>query len=333
MRWELIGHETASREWDKNLIQLKEYNVYQSFGWAESRKFLGWTPLRLMAFSDDNQIVAMFQGLVRKYFNVSLFFAQGAPAGDVKILDKDFKKAISSFLGAKHWFCRIYAHHLYEEDQALFLKNNNWVVSKYIAQSGLSMIMDLSKSKDEIFSAFSKNWRHNLRRSLNENLTVEKWIDPSLDEVQKVFASMEGVKKLKSIFSNDELHAIFNYLGKDIILYRCLDANNEVFALRGCVITGDRAVDFFAATSETGRKTYASYILFWTLIQDCIERKIKTYDLNGIDPAQGLGVYNFKKGTGAVPVKYLGAWDCASSEIIRRVVNFIYNVRKQIRGY
>jgi lipid II:glycine glycyltransferase (peptidoglycan interpeptide bridge formation enzyme) len=72
-----------------------------------------------------------------------------------------------------------------------------------------------------------------------------------------------------------------------------------------------------AATTEIGRRLYASYALVWQLLQHCQKLGVIEYDFMGIDPKNNSGVYNFKKGTGAEFIEYLGEWDWATSNILR----------------
>ena len=69
-----------------------------------------------------------------------------------------------------------------------------------------------------------------------------------------------------------------------------------------------KGFDILAATNSEGRKVYASYGVFWEIIKYFKLSKLKNYDLSGIDEINNKGVYNFKKGTGSVIVKYLGGY-------------------------
>jgi lipid II:glycine glycyltransferase (peptidoglycan interpeptide bridge formation enzyme) len=87
-------------------------------------------------------------------------------------------------------------------------------------------------------------------------------------------------------------------------------------ALRGCCILNQYGWDLFAATSVAGRDLYASYALLWEILQHCQREGVKEYEMMGIDPIKNLGVANFKKGTGANLIEYLGEWEWATSRIL-----------------
>ena len=128
---------------------------------------------------------------------------------------------------------------------------------------------------------------------------------------------MQTRKNLPEQFSRAELTNLFEQTGKNFICYRAEDENGKLVALRGCLIVGERAIDYLAATTLSGRDLRASFPVFWKLLQDCRERGVRFYDLSGIDPHKNPGVYTFKKETGARPVESLGEWDWATSDWLR----------------
>ena len=128
---------------------------------------------------------------------------------------------------------------------------------------------------------------------------------------------MESYKGLKEQFSRQELVSIFQKFTDKIVLYRSEDENGTIVALRGCMILDRFGWDLFAATNVIGRNLYASYVLLWEILKHCQRAGVKNYDLMGVDPVKNSGVYNFKKGTGASSVKYLGEWDWESVQGLR----------------
>ena len=42
------------------------------------------------------------------------------------------------------------------------------------------------------------------------------------------------------------------------------------------------------------------------------------------------GVYNFKKGTGATQVEYIGEWEWASSGLVRYFANFVIKYKMDV---
>ena len=53
----------------------------------------------------------------------------------------------------------------------------------------------------------------------------------------------------------------------------------------------------------------------------------KNYDLNGVNPSANLGVYNFKKGTGAKLIEEIGEFEWSNNFILKSLVNFKVSIR------
>jgi peptidoglycan pentaglycine glycine transferase (the first glycine) len=77
----------------------------------------------------------------------------------------------------------------------------------------------------------------------------------------------------------------------------------------------------YGASSDEGRRCYASYGLQWACITGARASGAVRYDLGGIpaDPSRKddpmYGPYLFKKGFGGTPRRYVGAHDAAPSEL------------------
>ena len=52
------------------------------------------------------------------------------------------------------------------------------------------------------------------------------------------------------------------------------------------------------------------------LMKQCAERGVRWYDMGGVDPVNNRGVYDFKKGTGARALEYLGEWEWSTSKAL-----------------
>jgi lipid II:glycine glycyltransferase (peptidoglycan interpeptide bridge formation enzyme) len=86
---------------------------------------------------------------------------------------------------------------------------------------------------------------------------------------------------------------------------------------------GDTAVDLFRATSNRGIKTYGSYLVQWRVLELLKQRGCIWYNLNGIDPANNPGGYQFKSqlaGKHAHDVCFLGPFDTYPNTVMRLLV-------------
>ncbi|MBI5212495.1 MAG: peptidoglycan bridge formation glycyltransferase FemA/FemB family protein [Nitrospirae bacterium] len=327
VNWKLLDDGNAKAVWDKSLLRFPDYTLFQTFMWGEYKRNSGWSPKRWIAIDENDEIIAMVQGLLRIFpLNLGLIWVPGGPAGDLSAICEGFFKFAKKSTGLKRLFCRFYLNrknNLPDEDT---LRKSNMAKARCSINSGLSMLYNLFPDKSH--PKATKNWRHNLRRSEKHDLSVRLWERPDIDSMLSVYEQMEGLKKIGRQYSREELIGLFETMSDKITLYRCDNAGGELLGFRGCAIIGNKGWDLLAAVTAEGRRSYASYALFDRLMQYCRDAGILYYDMGGVDPIRNPGVYNFKKGTGAVSQEYLGEWDWAMPRLLRPLVNWaVYGKR------
>lgn len=319
--WKLVKPDRKT--WKTWLTSFPEHSLFQLYEWGEQKARQGWTPQYWVFFSDDGVPIALLQNLIRIYPDRTLLsWISGGPAGDLALLGDDLRLKILRSANAKRGYFRIFSQQMYEPRAALTLRSLGWGRVIQPLNSGLSMRLSLDREEKYLLEHMTKNWRHNLRRAQKQGLQVRVWEEPDVEKIVQIYKSMEEYKGLEKQYSQSSLDAMLSEMKEDVLLLRCENTEGEIIGLRACMLTGNRAWDLLAATTVEGRKVYASYAVFWELLQRCKALGIEEYDLMGIDPLVNPGVYNFKKGTGADPVEYLGEWDWATSDWLRWGANW-----------
>ena len=196
--------------------------------------------------------------------------------------------------------------------------------------SGQSLIYDTTQAETTRLAAASANWRHNLKRSRKYSLSLKKWLTPDIVQLMSLYRSMEIHKGLEKQVSERELTAILKLVGSAVILYKCENMQGELIAIRACAVWRDQSFDLLAAASISARKSYASHGLLWALFNQCAAIGVSRYDLGGVDPIKNKGVFDFKKGTGAELIKYLGEWEYGSFPFLKCLVNCLMYVKKYL---
>lgn len=322
VKWTLLSSEDALADWDANLIRFEDYSYTQTLSWGDYRGCFGWRPQRWAAFSENGEIVAMMQGLLRTYpGGFGIIWVPGGPVGNIRVCGPELREKILQTIGIKTLYCRINPTRIFSEIDSQVLKNQGWNRTWAPMLSGISMIYKTRNDEESRLRSCSQNWRHNLRRAQKQNLFISLWSHPDIDLMARIYTKLHEYKDIAIQFSRKDLENIFRTMGNQIVLYRCDDQTGEPVAFRGCALVGDKAWDLFAATTEQGRSLYASYLLFWKLIDHCMKAGVTAYDMGGVDPKKARGVYHFKRGTGAVEVEYLGEWEWASSKPVQLSVN------------
>jgi hypothetical protein len=317
VKWEILGDEISKESWDKELSRFEGFTLYQCYAWGEHNRSLGWVPFRWVARENGREIVAMVQALYKPYkLGIGMLWSSGGPVGDVSVWGEGLRQVALESTGAKGLYYRFFSNRECTQEDEESLESLGWRRCAWKLRSGLSMKLYLDREPEELRRGFSRNWRHNLNRSEKAKLRISQWINPDIDEIVAVYQSMETYKGLKEQFSRQELESIFQNLAEQIVLYRCDNEIGQLVALRGCGILNQCGWDLFASTSVAGRGLYASYALLWEILQHCQREGVKEYDMMGIDPIKNLGVANFKKGTGANLIEYLGEWEWATNRIL-----------------
>jgi hypothetical protein len=307
--WKLFDGDDA--RWDDALLALPDHNVYQSSGWARHKLSQGWRLRR--AIAGDR---AMVQALYKKFPGGSVLWSRGGPVGEPSLWNDDMRRALTKGLGLCYF--RMCSYREQNAEQAAALFSAGWKRPKHPFNRALTFHFDLTKDEKTLFDGLTENWRHNLRRGQKRCAPPVHWQDPKAEELIKVYRRMEDWKGIKEHFVEGELTSLLSHLKDGIILMRADAQDGTPVALRACVRQGDRAWDLLAAASNEGRKNYASYAIFWALITQCQKLGVKSYDMGGADPDKARGVFDFKKGTRAKLVEFLGEWDWSTFDLARR---------------
>lgn len=332
-KWELLADDLAREIWDQNLIGFPYFSPFQTYAWGEYNRALNWEPLYLAARDESGEIIAMMLGLLRRYpLSVGLLWCAGGPVGSVQTLDDSLHQTLMKRTNLKRLYCRFRSDRERSASEALALNNQSWMRSWFMQYSNWTMELDLGQGAAEMLSNCSRNWRRNLLRAQKNDLKIRLWTDPDIDEIIAVYDEMQARKNLPRLVSRRQLEALFERAGSNLICFRAEDREGKLVALRGCLIAGNRALDYLAASTERGRELRASYGVFWRLLEECRGRGARFYDLSGIDPHRNPGVYAFKKETGARPVELLGEWDWASSGWMRWLGNWAIWQRDRLKA-
>jgi lipid II:glycine glycyltransferase (peptidoglycan interpeptide bridge formation enzyme) len=330
--WQLMDNEAAQRTWDEALLRLTDHTPFQTYAWAQYQRALGWLPFYWAAFNDNGEIVTMMLGLLRRYpLGVGLIWSEGGPVGDLSHCDEGFQKVIKQTTGIKRIYCRFRCDRERHVEDALRLNAQGWRRSWFNLTTSYSLNLDLAKDENQLLAGCERNWRRNLRRASEGNLTVQQWIDPSVDEIIAAYESMQSLKGLEEQHSREEFEQLFVHLKDQLVLYRGTNEQGELVSLHGWLVLGDRARAFLSVTTEQGRQLHSSYAVIWAMIQHCVRLQLKCCDLGGIDPVSNPGPYRFKRATGAVPIEYLGEWDWASRPWLQWFGNWAISRRQRLK--
>src|SRR6185436_17772630 len=241
-KWELVTEDRAQLIWDQTLTSFADCSPFQSYAWAQYRRSLGWQPHHWIAFDENDSPVAMMQGYVRRYpFGIGMLWSEGGPVGDLSACDNAFHQAVTETTNLRGVYYRFRCDRPRHIEDLLRLTSQGWAMPWSPLTTNYTMTIDLTVTEEQLLKSCERNWRWNLKKANQCNLTLSQWQHPSASEIVGAYRSMENVKGLEEQLSETEIEQMLSSLKAHLVLYRCDDANGELVSVMGALVTGDKA--------------------------------------------------------------------------------------------
>ena len=312
----------SADNWNDLISKFKGLDYYSLYEWGKLKESQGWLVKRFILFEESN-IELAFQILIKQKYFFKLIWIPGGILGN---LNQNYLSKIISELKIKfgrNIIIRIGFSKYINDDDYKLLKDLKFIKINSVNYANSSMILNLTDKK-ELSENFSKNWRHNLKRSFKYNNTVLNYNDDMKKSLVRIYKEMEELKNLNNLYNNLSLNFLLKEL-KDLLIFKvCIDTNNNLLSIRCAIKFKNYAWDLLAATSKEGRKNYSSYQVTYEVLKECVKKNVTYYDLSGINKKLNKGVYNFKKGTGSKEYEKLGLWQYNRYTLLNKFLsNFI----------
>ncbi len=181
-----------------------------------------------------------------------------------------------------------------------------------------TVIVDISRSPDEILASMKHKTRYNIRLAEKKGIVVE---EARPDELDRWYALYEETARRDRIAIHSRayyaalLRASVEYAGIRPVV-KLLLARHEGSLLAGNIVSfwKKQAVYLYGASSGEKRNLMPTYALQWDAILKAREAGCATYDLYGVPPRPDeshpmFGLYQFKTGFSEQVVERWGTWD------------------------
>ena len=311
--------------WSEILSKFPSKNYLNNISWGKHLSNMGWLCLR-WEFSKSGRSKAYCQSFFKSYpFGLGILWIPDGIIGDCSYTSS-LGHDLSRSLQVKHCYIRFRDSTQLNPDDYIKLLMGGWVRPKASRSAGMTMSLDISQSIEIIKANFTQSWRKTLKKSIEMPFEIVEVTDPKV--ITSLYLEMRAFKSLRAreIYSDIQIKSIIKSFSNSIIVLGARDREGNLVAIRGAIFLKDKATDIFAATSNAGRTLMASHSIFMELIKECKKKGCTHYDLNGIDPANSNGVYNFKKGTGAKSLLTLGEFEWSSNRLLAFTVNFFSKI-------
>ena len=333
-----IVSNTDPESWD-GFAAAHGAQPFQAWAWGELKGRFGWEPYRLS--SADRRSGA--QLLIRPFRGLSVAYAPRGPfpssdgATDERLIDRAVELARSR----RAAFLRFEPDILQTDENAdeldRFLKAKGFRTAERTLGQRSSIRLDLTPSEDELFQAFSKGHRADVKRAERVGVKVRVGTDEAdVDALHQMLVATTE-RKAFDYHTAAYYRTMWRLFGDAARLY-IAEFNGEIVAASLVLAWGDNGLYLFAGSTRAGLDSRAGHLLQWHAIRWAKGRGARTWDLWGIADARGQielaraagaaddspeivkleaearrdpkdGLERFKKGWGGVVVRTVPAYD------------------------
>lgn len=350
---------TDRDQWNDTLRALPYAHILQTWEWGEFKyATTGWKPIRL-AFERDSKIVALASIGVRSVGPLKVMYVPKGPALDYSdnVLVVDVLRHLQR--AARHhraiWLkidpdaiaaTGVPTNALTDnEDTAIdtpnptgqafmkTLRSHGWTFSPDQVQFRNTIVINLSKTEDELLAGMSQSTRRKIRIAEREGVTVRSGTAADLHILYDLY-KITGTRD-EFLIRPPEYYEQAWRMFMEAGLAHPLIAEVEGKPIAHVILFhfGKKCWYFYGASSNEQRDKMPNYLLQWRAIQWAKAQGYEQYDLWGApnvfhESDSMWGVYNFKRGFRGKVTRHVGAWDYvpypplyrAYTEIMPRVI-------------
>jgi len=321
-------------EWNNFLAQ-SVGSFLQSFEWGEFRQgsegATGSNVLRLRVV-DNGEVLLQSQVIKESFSFKSYFYIPFGPVFENNISAKQKQNALNSlFKKIKELainegcvFLRV------EPTVSLGVVNGFKILSALKrVQPRKTLILDLSKTEEELQKDFKQKTRQNINFALKSGVEVVK----KKNLFEDFYKLMQKTKERREF----GIHSRLYY--ENILKISEGRVQSELFSalFKGKVINsaialffGNRATTLHAGSDYEYRHFKSANLLYWEIILEAKRRGLKELDFWGIDEKKWPGITIFKKGFGGEEFEYPQGIDIVFQEFWYSVYKIIKVIRRII---
>ena len=324
--------------WNTLINNLPSPHLLQSWEWGEVKAQFGWVP-HYKTWETDGKLVAAALVLERTVtfggFSANLrmhYTPKGPLLADWE--DAELRKRVladlqkfarqrAAFLlkidpdvpvgtgepGAEDAQEGLVGVQLIEE-----LKGDGWHFSNEQVQFRNTMLIDLRAEEDDLLMAMKSKTRYNIRLADRKGVQVRVGTENDLPMLYSMYAET-AVRDGFAIRGKEYYLAVWRtFLSSGKLAPLIAEVEGEPVAGLMLFFFGDTAYYLHGMSRDLHRNLMPTYLLQWEAIRQAKARGCTTYDLWGapdvFDESDSMwGVYRFKTGLAATPLRTIGAWD------------------------
>lgn len=289
----------SKETWDDEVLERGGHPL-QLWEWGEVKAAHGWKAERVF-IKNGGEINGLAQLLIRTLpgpFKAMVYVPRG-PICDLAdregVLD-----ALADYVLQTHPATVLTV----EPDWEDVILPEDWRPSTNTILLPRTLILDLSKSEDDLMSAMAKKTRQYIRKSAKE---VEIRQIKGREEAAEVLAMYkETAKRADFALHDDDYYMdVMTKMGDFSPIFAAFKEGKMV-AFLWLVISKETAFELYGGVNDAGQEMCANYALKWHVVQTMRKWGLHRYDMNGL---LNDGVSTFKQGFAEHENKLIGTYD------------------------
>ncbi len=332
----LIKEIKDKSTWSNFIITNGEYSAFlHSWQWGEFQESLGRKIWRLGVFENEKLEAVALVIKNKLPFGKSYLYI---PRGPILHNTEPARNASHSESG-KH-----ITHNIldYLKNEAIFLRidpieklqiENLKAREVPAVQPQHTLVLDLYKSADELFSEMHSKTRYNIR--LAERKGVKIRFSSEREDLDKFLDLIKITSKRDRFIphTEDYYKKMFEILGDEILRVIFAEYKGEILAANLVIFFDNTVTYLHGASGSTRRNLMAPHLLQWETIKKAKEQGFKNYDFWGIAPEGSIkekawaGVTRFKRGFGGREISYPGTFDIPFDNLWYNIYRLVKKVR------
>jgi len=160
----------------------------------------------------------------------------------------------------------------------------------------LNILIDLTKSEDQLWKEVHSKRRNEIRRAVRENTTFS--IGSTDEALEKCYDILKEVYSRAKLPIPDYLffHNLFHMKENAKLMVFCAHYHGEIIGCMLALVFGDRIYDFYAGSLKEYYNKYPNDLIPWEVFKWGKDRQYRIFDFGGAGkPDIPYGVRDYKK--------------------------------------
>ena len=325
-------NESQKAEYSHFVKDQESGSFLQSWEWGEWQKTLGREVYRFKIIDGEGRWFGSVQFikmplpmgkfyLYSPYGPIVVHSTQYIPARHLPESQATAGGVHSLIQGIKNKFQNAIFVRIEPKDSQIIQQSNYPITKSRNIQPGKTLIINLSKSEDQLLQEMHAKTRYNIRLAQKHGLEIQKefavnaghglFFREALELICKT-ADRQKFKSFPQKYYSDliDFFALHRKGEVSLHLYKAV-YKNKLLSSGIMIDYGKVRTYLFGGSSLEDKNVMAPFLMHFKAIKDAKEKSLSFYDFWGIETAGGKtpGFVRFKQGFGGEEKKYAGAYD------------------------